>query len=100
MQQSKKGSFIMTDLEKLIAKAEENAVPDSQLNLIDIPEITEEDFKRGHFKYWKPLKKSITIRIDLDNLSWLQSCGTKGYQKKLNDVLRWARENKCPIMQK
>ena len=90
----------MTDLEKLIAKSEENAVPDSQLNLVDIPEITEEQFISGHFKYWKPLKKSITIRIDIDNLSWLQSCGTKGYQTKLNEVLRWARENKCPVLQK
>ena len=76
----------MTDLEKLIAKSEENAVPDSQLNLVDMPEITEEQFMSGHFKYWKPLKKSITIRIDIDNLSWLQSCGTKGYQTKLNEV--------------
>ncbi len=88
----------MTDLEKFIAKCEANAVPDSQINTDDIPELTEEDFSRGHFKYWKPVKKSITFRIDLDNLSWLQSEGTKGYQTKLNDVIRWARENQCPII--
>ena len=88
----------MTELEKL-AKCESNAVPDSQINTKDIPELTEEDFARGHFKYWKPIKKSITFRIDLDNLSWLQSGGAKGYQTKLNEVIRWARENKCPIMQ-
>lgn len=70
------------------------------INFDDIPELTEEDFARGHFKYWKPVKKSITFRIDLDNLFWLQSSGVKGYQTKLNEVIRWARENRCPVMQK
>ena len=89
----------MKDLEKFIAKCEANAVPDNQINTKDIPELTEDDFSRGHFKYWKPMKKSITFRIDIDNLSWLQSCGSKGYQTKLNEVIRWARENKCPVLQ-
>ena len=89
----------MTDLEKLIAKCEQNSVPDSQIDTSDIPELTEEDFSRGHFKYWKPMKKSITIRIDVDNLAWLQSEGVKGYQKKMNAVIRWAKENNCPISQ-
>lgn len=88
----------MKDLEKFIAKCEANTISDSQINTDDIPELTEEDFSRGHFKYWKPVKKSITFRIDLDNLSWLQSEGSKGYQTKLNDVIRWARENKCPVI--
>lgn len=68
------------------------------INFDDIPELTEEDFARGHFKYWKPVKKSITVRIDLDNLQWLQSEGIKGYQKKMNEVLRWARQNGCPLV--
>lgn len=89
----------MKDLEKFIAKCEENSVPDSQINTDDIPELTEEDFARGHFKYWKPVKKSITFRIDLDNLSWLKRGGSKGYQTKLNEVIRWARENQCPVIQ-
>ena len=87
----------MTDLEEFIAKCEANAVPDNQINTADIPELTEEDFARGHFKYWKPMKKSITIRIDIDNLAWLQSGGVKGYQKKMNEVIRWAKMNGCPI---
>ncbi|MCR5252586.1 MAG: hypothetical protein K6C98_02600 [Treponema sp.] len=45
------------------------------------------------------VKKSITFRIELDNLSWLQSNGVKGYQSKLNNVIRWARENNCPIFE-
>lgn len=89
----------MTELQKFIAKCEANSVPDSQINFDDIPEVTEEDFARGHFKYWKPVKKSITFRIDVDNLSWLQTLGAKGYQKRMNGVLRWARQNGCPLPQ-
>lgn len=66
------------------------------INFDDIHELTEEDFSRGHFKYWKPVKKSITVRIDLDNLTWLKEAG-KGYQTRLNDVLRWARMHGCPV---
>ena len=90
----------MNELDKFIAECEAHAIPDSQIDTNDIPEMAEEDFARGHFKYWKPVKKSITFRIDIDNLAWLQSCGSKGYQKKLNEVIRWARENSCPILQK
>lgn len=67
------------------------------INFDDIPELTEEDFARGHFKYWKPVKKSITVRIDLDNLTWLKEAG-KGYQTRLNEVLRWAKMHGCPLV--
>ena len=86
----------MNDLEKFIAKCEANAVPDEQIDTSDIPELTEEDFARGHFKYWKPVKKAITVRIDIDNLNWLKEAG-KGYQTRLNDVLRWAKMHGCPL---
>jgi hypothetical protein len=41
----------MSDLEKFIAKCEDTAVPDSEINLSEIPELIEEGFSRGHFKY-------------------------------------------------
>ena len=88
----------MTDLEEYIAKCEACAVPDSHINTTDIPELTEEAFARGRFKYWKPLKKSVTFRIDFDNLSWLKIKGVKGYQKRMNEVIRWARQNGCPLV--
>ena len=87
----------MTELDKLIAKCEANAVPDEQIDTSDFPELTEEDFARGHFKYWKPTKKCITIRIDVDLLAWLQSVGKKDYQARLNSALRWAKMNDCPV---
>lgn len=43
--------------------------------------------------------KPVSFRIDLDNLQWLQSEGVKGYQKKMNGVIRWARQNGCPLPQ-
>lgn len=64
------------------------------IDFSDIPEI--KDFSQGHLRNWKPAKKPISIRIDLDNLAWLKSYGDK-YQQRLNDVLRWARQNDCPI---
>ena len=87
----------MTDLKEFIAKCEANAVPDEQINTADIPELTEADFSRGHFKFWKPAKKPVSLRIDLDNLAWLQSVGVKGYQSRLNKVIRWAMQNNCPL---
>ncbi len=77
----------MTDLEKFITKCEENAVPDEKINTSDVPEMTEKDFARGHFKYWKPIKKSVTLRLDVDVLESFKSLG-KGYQTKINEVLR------------
>ncbi len=67
-----------------------------EIDFSDIPELTEEDFKRGSFRNFKPRKKQITTNIDVDNLAWLKEAGS-GYQKRLNKVLRWARQNNCPI---
>lgn len=66
------------------------------IDFSDIPEI--ENFSDGHLRNWKPIKKPVSFRIDLDNLQWLQSAGVKGYQKKMNEVIRWARQNGCPLI--
>ena len=65
------------------------------IDFSDIPEIT--DFSGFHLRNWKPAKKAISFRIDLDNLEWIQSQGVKGYQKRLNAIIRWAKQNGCPI---
>lgn len=67
------------------------------LDFSDIPEI--KDFSKGHLRNWKPAKKAVSFRIDLDNLEWLQEPGEKGYQKRMNGVIRWARQNGCPVFQ-
>lgn len=72
---------------------------DEDIDTKDIPEATEKEFSSGHFYYANSLKIpkiSIHLLIDEDNLDWLKSSG-KGYQPRLNNVIRWAKLNNCPI---
>jgi uncharacterized protein (DUF4415 family) len=62
--------------------------PDSEIDLSDAPEMTDEQWKnaeRGHF--YRPVKQQITARVDADVLAWLKSQG-KGYQSRINAILR------------
>jgi len=62
--------------------------PDSEIDFSDLPPLTEEFWKdaiRGRF--YKPVKKATSIRIDMDVLDWLQRQG-KGYQTRINLILR------------
>jgi uncharacterized protein (DUF4415 family) len=64
------------------------AMPDSEIDTSDIPELTEEQLKnavRGRF--YRPVKQQITARLDSDVLHWLKSQG-KGYQSRMNEILR------------
>ena len=54
--------------------------------------ITEETWKNAKpvvGRFYRPIKQQVTVRIDADVLAWLKS-GGKGYQTRLNDVLRQA----------
>jgi uncharacterized protein (DUF4415 family) len=65
-----------------------SARPDSEIDLSDVPEMTDEEWKnaeRGRF--YRPVKRQITARVDADVLDWLQSQG-KGYQSRINAILR------------
>ena len=44
-------------------------------------------------KETKSTKSVISIRIDNSTLQWLKSIGSKGYQKRANEALEWARNN-------
>lgn len=62
--------------------------PDEQIDYSDIPPLSSEFWKvaeRGRF--YKPVKKSTTVRVDADVLAWLKSQG-KGYQTRINSILR------------
>ena len=64
------------------------ARPDCEIDFSDIPELTEEQWKnaeRGRF--YRPIKRQITARVDADVLEWLKSQG-KGYQSRINAILR------------
>lgn len=62
--------------------------PDSEIDFSDIPELTDEQWKnaeRGRF--YRPVKRQITARVDADVLEWLKSQG-EGYQSRINAILR------------
>jgi uncharacterized protein (DUF4415 family) len=64
------------------------ARPDSEIDFSDIPQMTDEQWKnaeRGRF--YRPLKRQITARVDADVLAWLKGQG-KGYQSRINAILR------------
>ena len=65
------------------------------VDLSDIPEIV--DFSAGQLRNLKASNKSVFFPVDLDNLEWLQSAGKTGCQKKMNAVIRWAKQHNCPI---
>jgi len=72
---------------------------DDQIDTSDIPEASSKMLASGHLYYAASLKMpktAVHIMIDNDNLEWLKKTG-KGYQPRLNKVLRWARLNNCPI---
>lgn len=49
------------------------------------------------FRFFRPKKKVITFRIDMDNLLWLKGDNSSGYQGRINEVLRWARFHGCDL---
>ena len=52
----------------------------------DIPEVGDwSGAERGRF--YRPVKKQVTLRIDADVISWFKSSGDK-YQTKINAALR------------
>ena len=67
---------------------------DEEIDLTDIPART--DWSHAAIgKFYRPIKKSLTIRIDADVLAWLKGQG-KGYQTRINSLLRRAMEAKGP----
>lgn len=59
---------------------------DKNVDYSDIPEIS--DFSGFIFgKFYRPVKETVTIRLDSDVLRWLKQ-GGKGYQSRLNALLR------------
>jgi uncharacterized protein (DUF4415 family) len=71
------------------ARAELEALaekPEEEIRLDDIPEVVDwRGAVRGRF--YRPIKKSISIRLDADVIAWFQSMGGK-YQSRINEVLR------------
>jgi uncharacterized protein (DUF4415 family) len=64
------------------------AKKDADIDFSDIREIV--DWSGAEMgKFYRPPKKSVTMRLDRDILDWLKAYG-RGYQTKVNLLLRHA----------
>lgn len=69
------------------------ALPNEKIDLGDTPEVR--DWSGAVVgKFYRPIKKSLTIRLDADVLAWLRTSG-RGYQTRINKLLRTAMEGKA-----
>lgn len=65
-------------------------MPDEEIDTSDIPEIT--DWSKAVVgRFYRPVKETVTIRLDADVLDWLKQ-GGKGYQTRVNKILRAVME--------
>ena len=62
-------------------------VADDQLDLSDIPEITDWSNAVRQNQFYRPVKQQTSIRLDADVLAWFKAQG-KGYQTRMNEILR------------
>jgi uncharacterized protein (DUF4415 family) len=76
------------ELERQIAAI--SNIKDEEINTLDIQPLSDDSFKNAMFNpYYKPVKKQLTVRLDAVLIEWLKGQG-KGYQTRLNDILKKA----------
>lgn len=64
---------------------------DKEIDTTDIPPAS--DWSKALVgKFYRPIKKPLTIRVDADVLAWLKGQG-RGYQTRINTLLRNAMES-------
>ena len=64
------------------------AMNDANIDTSDLPEVKDWD-GAAIGKFYRPVKKPVTVRLDSDVLAWLKSSG-RGYQTRINRLLRAA----------
>ncbi|WP_244161432.1 BrnA antitoxin family protein [Trichlorobacter thiogenes] len=70
----------MDELKNLVS------LPDTEIDCSDTPELDNWN-ETVIDKFYRPVKQTITIRLDADVVSWLKN-GGKGYQSRANAILR------------
>ena len=66
------------------------ARPDSEIDFSEIPPLKESFWKNAvNNPFYRPVKQQLTVRLDANVVAWLRRQG-KGYQTRLNQVLRKA----------
>jgi uncharacterized protein (DUF4415 family) len=65
------------------------AMPDEDIDTQDIPEAPADAWKHARRPdFYRPLKKTVTLRLDMDVLAWFKDRTERGYQTEMNRVLR------------
>jgi uncharacterized protein (DUF4415 family) len=86
----------MNTTEKARVAAEIKAFKNNDFS--DAPDLTDEQLAQmrpSHYRNmanYKPIKRTVNVRLDADVIDWLQS-GGKGYQTRMNAILREAMES-------
>ena len=63
---------------------------DREIDTTDIPPVL--DWSKAVVgKFYRPIKRPLTIRLDADVLAWLKGQG-RGYQTRINALLRSSME--------
>ena len=65
------------------------ALSEEAIDTADIPEASDANWalaRRGHL--FRPIKQSVTIRLDADVVAWFKDHAERGYQTEINQVLR------------
>ncbi len=61
-------------------------IPDDQIDTTEMPVI--QDFHGSEVgRFYRPIKKQVTLRLDADLLAWFKDQGNK-YQTRINAALR------------
>ncbi|MGL4491052.1 MAG: BrnA antitoxin family protein [Rhizobiaceae bacterium] len=63
------------------------ALPDSEIDLSDIPETTDAWFEKARVIYPHERKQQLTVRLDADIVDFFKSQGPR-YQTRMNEVLK------------
>lgn len=77
-----------------LTPAEARRLDAAQVDYSDIPPLGDAFFAQAAAA-WPPPKHQLTIRLDADVLDWLKANG-KGYQTRINRILRAAMESQPP----
>ena len=71
-----------------------DGMKDAEIDYSDIPPLDKSFYTRAT-EAWPPAKQQLTIRLDVDVLTWLKAHG-RGYQTRINRILRAAMESQPP----
>jgi len=77
-----------------LTPAEARRLDATPIDYSDIPPLGDDFFAKATAA-WPPAKRQLTIRLDADVLNWLKASG-RGYQTRINRILRAAMESKPP----